>query len=265
MKKEFRDWQRGCSHRMFMRRVLLEETNAGLWHTVLLLPFALPFCIARVTVGQANGKRYSTNCSFLWRGRTYAKIMKVCCLSLKDWWGGRLSWPSQHGEQAPPKWCGGAESMMCTSESGYCNQFVKWHCNLRISCYVHGHGRPWALHILSHGDSVVASHVISWAEINVIQKCLTLLKMFKMTHWSCCHSRCRAQMGPGYLPHETWKGPQTQNSFDVRINIFMLETSVPYIAPRDLLIWTGEPKIYTHKRFGNSTQIGTGRYFKSVW
>ena len=31
-------------------RVLLEETNAGLWHTVLLLPFALPFCIARVTV-----------------------------------------------------------------------------------------------------------------------------------------------------------------------------------------------------------------------
>jgi hypothetical protein len=103
---------------------------------------------------------------------------------------------------------------------------------------------PWALHILSQGDSVVASHVISWAEINVIQKCLTLLKMFKMTRWSCCHSRCRAQMGPGYLPHETWKGPQNQNSSDVRINTFMLETSVPYIAPRDLFIWTGEPKIY---------------------
>ena len=50
--------------------------------------------------------------------------------------------------------------------------------------------------------------------------------------------------------------PQNQNQFDFWINIFMLETSVPYMD-------RGTQNLY-EKRFWNSSRIGTGRNFKSV-
>ena len=130
-------------------------------------------------------------------GESLCKILKVCCLSFKDWWGGRLSWPSQHGEQAPPKWCGGAECMMSMVHLRI------WIISLSSDTAISGFRAMFMG--TSYSFPMWCSGSFSWdlmsrnQPVKVIQKCLTLLKMFKMAPWSCCHSRCRAQMGPGCL------------------------------------------------------------------
>ena len=73
----------------------------------LLLPFALPFCIARVTVGQANGKRYSTwNWDF-----GYAFLQSFAQAPVDIWIKLSARLQTFHGEQLGRSFYDGGELM----------------------------------------------------------------------------------------------------------------------------------------------------------